>query len=46
MILLTRLGTFVEDTPRHEYDIVPEAPVRLFIFPADAPKLTIYLTRY
>ena len=54
MISLTRLGKFLEDIQRYEYDIAPETPVRLLIFPEDKPKLrknqliklTIYLTTY
>ncbi|MFJ8531497.1 tyrosine-type recombinase/integrase [Bacillus sp. NPDC094106] len=39
MISLTRLGKFLEDIQRYEYDIAPETPVRLLIFPEDKPKL-------
>ena len=38
MISLTRLK-FLEDIQRYEYDIAPETPVRLLIFPEDKPKL-------
>lgn len=39
MISLTRLGKFLGDIQRYEYDIAPETPVQLLIFPEDKPKL-------
>ncbi|PHG05149.1 tyrosine-type recombinase/integrase [Bacillus toyonensis] len=36
---LSTLQKFLEDIQRYEYDIAPETPVRLLIFPEDKPKL-------
>ncbi|WP_017151359.1 tyrosine-type recombinase/integrase [Bacillus bingmayongensis] len=36
---LSILQKFLEDIQRYEYDIAPETPVRLLIFPEDKPKL-------
>jgi integrase len=35
---LTTIQKFLEDIQRYEYDIAPETPVRLLIFPEDKPK--------
>nr|WP_168455249.1 tyrosine-type recombinase/integrase [Bacillus cereus]QEF20126.1 tyrosine-type recombinase/integrase [Bacillus cereus] len=36
---LTYTGKCLEDIQRYEYDIAPETPVRLLLFPEDKPKL-------
>ncbi|MFB5252493.1 tyrosine-type recombinase/integrase [Bacillus mycoides] len=36
---LTLIGKFLEDIQQYEYDISPETPTRLLLFPADKPKL-------
>lgn len=38
-ISLTILGRFLEDIQRYEYDIAPETPIQLLLFPEDKPKL-------
>lgn len=33
------VGKFLEDIQRYEYDIAPETPIQLLLFPEDKPKL-------
>lgn len=36
---LTAINKFLEDIQRYEYDIAPETPVRILLYPEDKPKI-------